>query len=192
VNLRGWVLYEDSRTAAGDFKLHELVLRRAQDVLSPQPGYRELLARFGARACKGRDNVLRMCLRDGPKLRRGGAAVFAVLDGDRIHDLTKLPKHGCVGPHVAAVRAKLPDELDARVVIVRQNIETLIEALRAGPSIPEIADQTFENALKKDRTARDGVFMAASRERCRDVRENLAEKVPDFGYLAGKIASVMR
>jgi len=97
---------------------------------------------------------------------------------------------GCVGPHVAEVGRKLPAALDARVVLLRQNAETIIETLRAGPMAAAVPAITFGRALAKDRSARDIVFATAARLEHRGAREHLAEKLPDFAYLVQQIRRV--
>jgi hypothetical protein len=178
---RVYVYYEDSRTRGGTFTLHDLVLASVGDRLGRSLW--DLRKVVGCNVKRGNSNVLKACESDGRKLAHKHIAVL--LDGDKLDRALPLRRNYCKPEARAAFGARVTDRRFELFVLDR-NVETLIETLGGlRPDIP-----LLEEALRKDRNARDAVFShavwsAAARSQ---LRTDLCQSVKSFGRFVGRVA----
>ncbi len=175
--LRIWVLYEDSMVAGTDFKPHAFVLRCLHDDLGGQLW--EWEHRVGCRPMNGSSKLRAECRTLLPRVA-GHAEIVAVYDHDKVHKLLKLSKAE-LGPRKAAdilAEGCQPRE-KLKVVFLEDNLETVLTAIGTC-SAGAIA---VDDAIRKDRNARDIVFQRAAQEASRALRTAVRKSVPSFDYL---------
>jgi hypothetical protein len=145
---------------------------------------RELEASVEGIPKNGNSKVLKACTSDVGRLSRKYRHIVAVLDGDKLDRALRLRPSYCKSEARAAFRTVAPHPcLD--LVVLDRNIETLLETL--GRLDPVLAPQVNE-ALDKDRNARDIVFRRAARGSNPTLRAALCQEVKSFARLVAKIA----
>lgn len=101
------------------------------------------------------------------------------MDGDRIASFMNLSRNAADPEVIAKIKEKCPSPDRLSVVVIRKNIESLIEAARecrAG-----ISEEQVKKAVeKKDLEERDIVFHQLAKPDRRDLRDCILRKVPSF------------
>jgi hypothetical protein len=183
------VLYEDQRRD-GDgqrFGLHALVQRCVLDRCS-ELSYRDLDARLEGRPVKGNNKLLKKCQTELPTLRRTFNSVIAVYDHDRAHRVVNLRGDTCMTALRQALKRGCEPAGDLRVVFVRENTESVLEALREGSLLTTVTAESWRNAIeRKDLNDRDLILLAAAKAAATTAREDLVARVPSFDYVIGRV-----
>lgn len=181
------ILYEDSAGERSEFAFHELVLRCVADRLGREP--RDLKDLVHGLPKKG--NVWRACRQDLPRIARSGRAVFAVFDDDEIRTMTKLPVDACKTKVVTAIKRGCEPEGALRVVLIVENTESVLEALRAQGAIQGHEGMFADAIERKVLASRDILFKKAVWSLTSEQREILLERVPTLGYLVSKLVTLL-
>lgn len=183
------ILYEDSAGERSEFALHDLVLRCAADRLGREPRHIKDLIHGVPK--KGNGNVWRACRQDLPRIARSGRAVFAVFDDDEVRTMTKLPIDACKTKVIAAIKKGCEPAEALRVVLIIENTESVLDALRAQGAI-QGHDGMFADAIeRKVLASRDILLKKAAWLLTPEQRENLIERVPTLGYLVSKLVTLL-
>lgn len=189
-----WILYEDQRDDdVKGFGPHQLVVACVADALGCEPWALKGLLRD--KAMKSNSKMRLECQERLDRLVRDGSHVIAVYDADRACDVPtpKLAKSSCKQLVVQGLKQGCEPGERLRIVLLEQNIETVLAALRRlGPDLAENA--TFEVALrhKGSRAARDNILGKAAAPNRRPLRSSLQHEVPSIAYLVGKIVAILR
>lgn len=191
---RAWILYEDRRARAGSkYPFHDLVLRLVHDRVHERFQLWDLDRMLVANPRKGIGNILSAARTDIERLRSGGAEVIAFVDADQLHNelrRTSLTGSVCATLLKEALRRERPLP-QPEWVLLRDNLESVIEALRLC-GLREVSNEAFDRATrKKDVEARDIVFTAAAKEVNARARVELLGRVPDLRYLATRIVACL-
>ena len=186
------VLYEDQRGSRNEFGLHrficQLVVDRASLSMSLYQVERHLIQGI---PLNGNGNVRKRCLKDLPKLAKQFRRVFAVYDEDRVPELVGLNRTDC-RPLLCGKLTENCQPTDAlEVVLLRQNQESLIEAIKSSGLVGSIHDSVFGRALAKDLMARDSVFIQCATNTDPETRAKLLLSLPDLDRLVTKICAVI-
>lgn len=183
------ILYEDSAGERSQFALHQLVVRCVADRLDREPRTFEDSLRGYPK--KGNANVRRACQQELSRLARDGRLVCAVYDSDEITQLVKLPARSCKTKIVGALKQNCDATVNLRVVLLIENTESLLIALRDLKVIPD-RDAMFADAIdRKNLASRDILFKAAVWQTTPEQRAALLASVPSFGYLIDKVAAAL-
>ena len=186
------VLYEDHRGPRNEFGLHrficQLVIDCAALTKSVYEVERSLILGI---PLKGNGNVRRKCQKDLPKLARQFCRVFAIYDEDRVPELVGLSRADC-RPLLCGKLAENCQPADAlEVVLLRQNQESLIEAIKSSGLVGFIRGSVYDLALAKDLMARDSVFIQCATHTDPETRAKLLPFLPDLDRLVTKICAVI-
>lgn len=185
-----FILYEDSAGERAEFTLHDLVVRCVADSLDRE--HRDFKDVLRGIPKKGNSNVRRACQQDLPRLARNGDQVWALYDNDRVRRLVNLPADACKTQVVDALRVGCVPVDRLRVVLLIENTESLLRALRELGTLPN-REEMFERAIKnKELQSRDQLFKDAAWRTTQEQRVRLQERVPSFGYLVTRLAAVLR
>ena len=184
------ILYEDQRGSRNEFGLHRFICQLVIDRASLTPSVYEVERRLiRGTPLKGNGNVRRRCQTDLPKLARQCRRVFAVYDEDRVPELIGLSRTDC-RPLLCGKLAENCQPTDAlEVVLLRQNQESLIEAIKSSGLVGSIHDSVFGRALAKDLMARDSVFIQCATNTDPETRAKLLLSLPDLDRLVTKICA---
>lgn len=186
------LLCEDSRSKEAGYPFVDLVWacvldEPGLDVVGRRPRSGELRA-FPA---NGSRNVMRR-VRDIEWRNRCGAPIIALLDRDRVRELTGSQGLACKAATVDALRACVPDPDGVRFVLLERNLESILEAIREiDPGL--VSGDDFRRAIdQKELLARDLVFRAAADRE--DVRRELRMGTANasFAYLVRKVLACIR
>ena len=133
----------------------------------------------------------RRCQTDLPKLAKHCRRVFAVYDEDRVPELVGLSRTDC-RPLLCGKLVENCQPADAlEVVLLRQNQESLIEAIKSSGLVGRIAPAVYDRALAKDLMARDSVFIQCATNTDLETRAKLLRSLPDLDRLVTKICAVI-
>lgn len=197
------VLYED-KAAPGEggkhFAPYQLVLACVADQLSlgasgPRTVY-ELRPLIAGVARNGRDNVLKDCVGDRwQKFSPSGQPVIAVVDYDRIHDSKgdhglEVARGACFTMIRAAFRKNIQPRDQVRIVLLRDNLESLFKAVRDRDLLPD-QRTTLDRLIAKSGVGlldRDPILNSLAFASDRAKRDALCDAVPSLGYLATSLA----
>lgn len=186
------ILYEDQRGPRNEFGLHrficQLVIDRAALTKSVYEVERSLIR---GTPLKGNGNVRRRCLTDLPKLARHCRRVFAVYDEDRVPELVGLSRTDCRPLLCSKLVENCQPADKLEVVLLRQNQESLIEAIKSSGLIGLIHDSVYDRALAKDLMARDSVFIQCATSTTLEIRQKLLPTLPDLDRLVTRICTVI-
>lgn len=183
------ILYEDSAGERVEFSLHDLVVRCVADRIDGD--VRALRSVLHGIPKKGNGNVWRACRQDLSRLARGGRAVIAVFDDDRVRTMAGLPSSACKSQVAARIKTGCEPASQLRVALLVENTETLLVALR-DLGIVRDRDAMFADAIdRKILASRDILFKDAVWRTTPEQRAALIEKVPSFGYLVSKLAALL-
>ncbi len=141
---------------------------------------------------KGKDKVYRECVEKLEKLTRSGGHVVAVYDADRAYQVGKLSKGACKRDVVAALRKDCSPQSDLSVILIEQNVESIVAEIRElRPDLVEA--QVFDSALrhKGSRAARDQVLGNAALRGNQALREELQRRMPSLRYLVNRLAQLL-
>jgi hypothetical protein len=193
---RALILYEDSRTAAGGFGLHDFVLANVLDVIQERQQSIEpqrLRKLIAASPKKSDTKVLSALERDAERLHNGVTVLVVWLDDDKLHRPLGLSSRQPPAVLTEAVRQRLPASLRSEAVwihLVRGNLEELLR--RIDGAQPGTLDQaTLDGALDKDLTARDLCFKEASRAKHAAWRRLVRDGDPSFGETIQHLAALV-
>jgi hypothetical protein len=173
------VLYEDQGTAAKGFGFHDLVLACVRDRSSAGLDPRSY---FDGRPQKGNGNVLRNCR--GP-LANQHRYVVAVFDSDKIRALLGIG----LSASDEAVRKAVLNGAQAphkvRVHLLERNLESVIREVPGCNG----GERLVEEALQKDRSARDLVLRRAAADRA--IRDCLQKKNSSLARLVSDLVTLL-
>lgn len=179
------ILYEDSARDRSDFGLHDLVVSCVADRLGCEP--RPLKKRLRGHAMNGNNKVWSECQRN---LHRLGVVV-AVFDNDRVRTMAKLPPGACKAQVTAEVKRRCEPASQLRVVLLIQNTESVLLALRS-LGVLHGRDEMFGRAIdRKDMNDRDVLLGKAAWGLTPEQRVSLLRAVPSLGYLVEKLAALL-
>lgn len=103
----------------------------------------------------------------------------------------KLPVESCKTKIVGALKLKCDETINLRVVLLVENTESLLIALR-DLGVLYGRDAMFADAIdKKTLASRDILFKAAVWQTTPEQRHQLIERVPSFGYLVDKVVAAL-
>jgi hypothetical protein len=184
------VLYEDQRGPTKRFGLHELVKACVYDLLGETEPWRVQQALADCRPMKGSAKLLEACRRDIDLIASDGRSVVAVFDNDEIRTDLKLPRNAPDERVVQKIRegGKNTDRLF--IVLLKQNMETILEAVRDCDR--SVEPRSIELALKKHMLERDILLTDLTSALKRPVRECILEKVPSFRDLVELLCREIR
>lgn len=190
--LHAWVLYEDRQGDEGGFRFHDLVLQVACDLMNGALEHRDMARMVQGNTRKGKERVLQTIRSDLENF--AGLPVVAVLDADRIHELSRLPKSSCVRPHCDALLRSCGAPANLAVVGLRKNLETVLEGIRdIEPAL--VPAEIYRRAIEQHkRDARDIIFGSVARptDQARAIREKLIARARDVAYLAGRLVRIVQ
>jgi hypothetical protein len=184
------ILYEDQQVPRKEFGLHKLVKACVFDRVNGARHQVEGLL-WDARPMKGAASVLRGCHDDFEGIARWGQPVFAVFDEDRIREALGLRRRATEREVLAAIQASCPKPELLRIVLLKRNLESVIEA--AAECDPSLDRAQVERALRyKKPIDRDLVLASVSREIFRPARDCVLEKVPSLAQLVEALCRVIK
>jgi hypothetical protein len=173
------VLYEDQR-AKEAFGPHELLLGMVADATGLP--WHQLGKRATAIALNGVDKLL-AALKDAKHWARmapGRRPVLAIVDADEVRK-----RVGTASMSSATIEERIrktcsqPDRLT--VVLLENNLETVIEAIRDCDPRKTLDEELVAEAMDKDINARDLLLQKVGRDATRrDLRDCVRKKVPSL------------
>lgn len=187
------VFYEDQRGERGDFGFHrficQLVIDRAgidKDVYKVERSLIEGIP------LKGNGNVWRRCMKDLPLLSSRVRKVIAVYDEDKLGKLLGLTGVQCRMTLRNGLMEPCEPKNAIEVVLIKDNIETVIKAIRDSRLVSFINAKIFDRALGKNQLTRDSVFIQCALKTDAETRKKLLEKLPDVDRLVTKIVETIQ
>ncbi len=190
------VLYENSTNQSANYPLHNLICAMVDDQLG-RSGEWVARNRIGGNPRRGRDRLLRDCR--APAVERAFGSLprsgrFALVDGDKIEQVLKLPGNSDLAQRRAALAEQYPEVQifvpDASKVRA-SNTEGLLTQVAVCLGLSN-DDVTVKRARDdKDMVARDTLFArAAARER--GVRDCLRDAQPSLAAMVDALAALIR
>lgn len=183
------VLYEDQRGPTKEFGLHNLVASCVAD----RTGETVWAVKSGLPAIpkKGNGNLLKAC-REDEQLAASGRKIVAVFDGDEVRPLLRLPADACRTLVRERVEEGCPFAGQLVVVLLEDNLESVIEALRrcegaAPESARAEAERSHGSPESRDRLLN---ALAYGPER-RAVRDCVLREMPSHERLVTTLASLL-
>jgi len=181
------ILYEDQRGQRNDFGLHDFVCQCVIDRASLTLDlYQVRKTLIQGNPLKGNGNLRRSCQRDLPRLASQFRKVFAVYDEDRIPQLLNLHAPTCRRLLCQQLMAGCDPTDSLEVVLLRRNIESVIETIRDSGLI-SISASIFAEALGKRHLMRDRVFTRCAIETTPENRAKLLGQLPDLLRLVARV-----
>jgi len=147
--------------------------------------------------CKGRGNVRKKCNEDLLKLLKSYHRVFAVYDEDTIRQTLALPGSSCRRQVCEKLRSECEvkgagDASKLEVILIRRNLESLLKLIQKS-GLTSIADGKFDRAIRrKDRTARDQIFIHCVHTLDAPGRSQLLTQLPDLARLVQRLAEALK
>lgn len=182
------VFYEDQRGERGDFGFHrfvcQLVIDRA-DIDKDVYDIEKSLIRCNP--MNGAGNVKKKLEKDIGLLLSKYRKVIAVYDQDKLADLLKLKGVQCRMTLRNGLMLTCEPKNAFEVVLIKDNIETVIKTIRNSGIVNSIDAKIFEGALAKNHPTRDSVFNQCAVKTDVETRKKLLEKLPDVDRLVTKI-----
>ncbi|MBN2495078.1 MAG: hypothetical protein JXR96_10840 [Deltaproteobacteria bacterium] len=131
------------------------------------------------------------CREDIQRIAPDGHAVVAVFDDDEVRRLLDIPVDAPAEQVAECIRVQSDGAGQLHVALIEKNIETVIETLiDCDPE--EVTAQTARDARGKDRTARDLLFLGASKQAKRAVRDCVIERSPSWKELVEIVIRLLR
>ena len=178
------VVYEDKGGPVHEFGLHKLVVACVAAKLGLEVWQVDRCLDSIPR--NGNGNVVRACRSEARLLCQRGTPLIAVLDEDKIRRHVGLAPAACRTEIVAAIKQGSTAAALVEVVLLRQNLETVLECIaRVRPSWENV-----QVALRKGRHAlneRDMVLGKAARDL--EVQKRVMDEVPSFARLVDTLAN---
>ncbi len=179
------VLYEDRRGATPEFGLHKLVVRLVADQSGGELW--ALHTRIKGHPTNGSANLLEKA-RAVDVVAPNGEAVVAVLDDDKVRQLLQLAPRACKREVIAEILVGCSDRTRLSPVLLEDNVESVLDALRLHASALSIAPERFENAVnRKSLNDRDAILIAAARLERQAIRDALLSAVPSLRKLRDRV-----
>lgn len=187
--MRAVVLYEDQRGPTKEFGLHNLVA----SCIADRRGETVWIVRrqFAAIPKKGNSKLLKACKED-EQLAGSGQKVIAVFDGDEVRAMLGLPTTACRTLIKQKIEAGCPFAEQLSVVLLEDNIESVIAALRrCEGTAPETAraeaERSHGNLESRDRLLNT---LAYDVER-RALRDCVLREMPSLERLVSTLAALL-
>lgn len=185
------ILYEDQRGERSDFGLHrficQLVIDRAALTDSVYVVEKKLIIGI---PLKGAGNVRKRCRNDLPRFAKTCKQVIAVYDQDQLAKMLKLAKDACRKMLCEKLAENCEPKEILEIILVRDNLESIIQDIRASGLMSSISDQVYDGALGKNQITRDSVFIQCAITDS-DTRQKLAERLPDILRIVTRITAVL-
>lgn len=186
------ILYEDQRQAGvaptEGFGLHELVVSCVADLLGHDRYFLKNTFFKKPVPMKGNDKLLGACRDVGSYIR--SRYVVAVFDSDKIREAPRIKLPWDASD--SAVLAKIQEGCNSslRVVLLRENIESILEAVG---QCDHIARDYLDDAIKgKKHYERDLILNGIARNwEKRAQRDCIQEKNPSFKELVALVAGLL-
>lgn len=182
------IFYEDQRGPRGEFGFHRFICQLVMDRTNlPGTVYEVERKLIEGIPLKGAGNVLKKCRKDLPRLANRVKKVIAVFDQDRLPELLRLSGIPCR----PVLRDALLESCNPRgaieIVLIKQNIESVIKAIRNSGLASFIDEKVFDGALSKNHPTRDSVFIQCATKTTLELRSQLLDQHGDVKRLVTKI-----
>jgi len=184
------VLYEDQRGPTKEFGLHNLVASCIADRIGETVWV--VKNALPAIPKKGNGKLLKAC-REDEQLAASGRKVVAVFDGDEVRALLGLPATACRTLIRERVEADCPFAGQLVVVLLEDNLESVIEALRRCEGAPLETAKAEAERSHGSLESRDRWLNALAYDLERQaVRDCVLREMPSLERLVTSLASLFR
>ncbi|MBL8900238.1 MAG: hypothetical protein JNM84_21585 [Planctomycetes bacterium] len=173
------VLWEDSRSASGEFGPHELLCSLVAD--DRGASVYDVRRALNSVTLNGVSNLLKSA-RSLQRFKRqapGAELVLAIFDEDKIRLELKLVPTASDAEIEAAVRAQCDQPERLKVVLLHRNAESVIRASKECDERSQLRSDLLQDALEKDLNARDALLARIARDSSlRALRDCIRRRIP--------------
>jgi len=183
------VLYEDQLAPNSEvinYAPHTLVLKCLYDqsqIAQKFPQFHVLPKTIIAVPCKGNSKLIKHFEKHQNAFRNAQIAPVCCLDGDRIHELFRLPKTACKSAIKDKYRQSHNFAHEALVLLERNLEDVLRQAQKLGANFPLLS---FDAACRKNLDARDSLILQIANDP--SLRTALVSNMASFKYLVDSVA----